>query len=201
MSSSAQTESREPPNEQEENALAENGRASELSLDEIFGVLSNERRRHAFRYLQRNCDRQVKLDELVDYITAQENDICVDAIDYKQRKRVYTTLRQTHLPKMNDCGLIDYDRDRGTIEFNDSAEEVGMYLEYVPKNVISWCYYYLGLSIVLCTILALMWMNVYPFGGLSGLAFGVIAIAAIGLTAIVHLIYTNRNEIGTRSGM
>lgn len=183
--------------DQHHNGVATTENTPELSHDEIFGVLSNERRRHALRYLKQNDSRQIKLGELVDYITARENEITVEKIDYKQRKRVYSSLRQTHLPKMEECGLIEYDQDRGTIELNGAAQEVQMHLEYVPANDIPWCYHYLGLSVVLGAIVTLMGTSVYPFGDLSAIAFGGITVAALALSAVVHTFYTKRNELST----
>ena len=180
-------------------SAAKNGRGGELARDEIFDVLSNERRRHALRYLKRLDDRPIELGELVDYITARENDTTVEEIDYKQRKRVYSSLRQTHLPKLRDCGLIEYDRDRGTIELNGAAEEVQMHLEYVPADDIPWCYHYLGLAAVSGALVALAWTGVYPFGGLSGLALAGIVVVSFGLSAVVHTVYTKRNELGAAS--
>ena len=171
------------------------GDAGNLDREEIFGVLSNERRRHALRYLNQLDEGLVELGDLVDYITARENGISVTEIDYKQRKRVYSSLRQTHLPTLSKCGLIEYDRDRGTIELNGAADEVQMYLEYVPANDIPWCYHYLGLMVVSGVLVALTGAGVSLFGRLSGIALATIIVAAFGLSAIVHTIYTKRNEL------
>lgn len=170
-----------------------------LARDEIFHVLSNERRRYALRYLERHGDRQVQFRELVDYITARENGVSIAEIDYKQRKRVYTSLRQTHLPKLHSYNLIEYNQDRGTVEFNGGTEEVQMYLEYVPKDDIPWCYHYLGLAGMLGIVLALTWANVLWFAGLPGMALASISILAFGASAVGHTVYTKRNELGAES--
>ncbi len=173
------------------------GDVSTPDRDEIFTVLSNERRRYALQYLKNHDDEAVDLGDLVDYIAARENDTTVAALDYKQRKRVYSSLRQTHLPTLSDCNVIDYEEDRGTITLNGAAREVQMYLEYVPKHDIPWCYHYLGLAIVLGGIGALTWASVYPFGGLSGLALAAITTAVFGISAVVHTAYTKRNTLGS----
>lgn len=167
----------------------------DLARDEIFHVLSNERRRYALRYLEQHENRQVQFRELVDYITARENDVSVAEIDYKQRKRVYSSLRQTHLPTLQDYNLIEYDQDRGIVEFNGGTEEVQMYLEYVPKDDIPWCYHYLGLAGVLGVVLALTWAGVLWFDGLSGMVLASISVLAFGASAVGHTVYTKRNEL------
>lgn len=179
---------------------ASDGSAAELARDEIFDVLSNERRRHALRYLKQHSDRKVEFRELVDYITARENSVSVAEIDYKQRKRVYSSLRQTHLPKLHDCNLIEYDKDRGIVELNGGTEEVQLYLEYVPGGDIPWCYHYLGLAGVLGIVVALTWANTLWFAGLPGMVLASIAVVAFGASAVGHTVYTRRNELGVESG-
>lgn len=173
-------------------------RDGELDRDAIFDVLSNARRRYAIEYLKRHeAGDEIELSDLVDYITACENDVSIAEVDYKQRKRVYSSLRQTHLPKLADCNLIEYDRDRGTIALSDAVSEVQMHLEYVPENDIPWCYHYLGLAVILGGVVALVWFGVYPFADLSTVAFGGVVTVIFGASAVVHTLHTKRNELGS----
>lgn len=165
--------------------------------EEIFEVLSNQRRRHVLHYLEGHDGSAVELSELVDHVAAWENDTTVDRIDSSQRKRVYTALRQTHLPKLADCGIIEYDRRRGDLEITDNARQAQLYLEYVPGNDIPWCYHYLGLTAVLTGIVALAWLSVFPFAGLSGMTVAGIAVAAFGVSAVCHTLHTRRNSFDT----
>lgn len=174
------------------------GRDGELAREDIFDVLSNERRRYALQYLEQHSeDDVVEFSDLVEYIAACENDTTLAKVDYKQRKRVYSSLRQTHLPKMVDCNLIEYDRDRGTISLDTAHQEAKMYLEYVPERDIPWCYYYLGLAAILGGIVVLTWANVNPFGGLSGLALAGMSVVLLAVSAVVHTVYTKRHALGS----
>lgn len=173
-------------------------RETELDRDVIFDVLSNGRRRYAIEYLKgHDEDETIELADLVDYIAARENDTTVGQVNYKQRKRVYSSLRQTHLPKLGDCGLVEYDRDRGTIALADGVRTVQMHLEYVPEDDIPWCYHYLGLAAVMGTVVGLVWLGVYPFDDLTTAGFGTILTAAFGVSAVVHTIHTKQNELGS----
>ncbi|MDZ5810173.1 hypothetical protein U4E84_02235, partial [Halorubrum sp. AD140] len=128
-----------------------------LDRDAIFDVLSNGRRRYAIEYLRGHAEGEtIELGDLVDYIAARENDTTVAEVSYKQRKRVYSSLRQTHLPKLSDCGLIEYDRGRGAIALADGVREVQMHLEYVPEDDIPWCYHYLGLAVIMGAVVGLL---------------------------------------------
>lgn len=180
--------------------ITSNGTSDDGDLDReaIFDVLSNARRRYAIEYLK-GCDPgdEIELSDLVDYIAARENDVSVAEVDYKQRKRVYSSLRQTHLPKLSDCDLIEYDRSRGTIALSDAVSKVQMHLEYVPENDIPWCYHYLGLTAILGGVVALTGFNVYPFAELSTVSLGVIITTVFGLSAVFHTLYTKRNELGS----
>ncbi|GAA0509776.1 hypothetical protein GCM10008992_06190 [Halorubrum aquaticum] len=173
-------------------------RETELDREDIFDVLSNERRRYAIEYLKGHDEGEtIELADLVDYIAARENDTTVGRVSYKQRKRVYSSLRQTHLPKLSHCGLIEYDRDRGTIALADGVREVQMHLEYVPEDDIPWCYHYLGLASVMGAVVALVWLGVYPFSDLTTVGFGTILTSVFGISAAVHTIHTKRNELGS----
>ncbi|WP_418284686.1 DUF7344 domain-containing protein [Halorubrum sp. DTA46] len=171
---------------------------TEIEREDVFDVLSNARRRYAIELLnQYDPGDEIDLSDLVEYVAARENDTTVADVDYKQRKRVYSSLRQTHLQKLDDCGLIEYDRSRGTIKLDDAVTEVQMHLEYVPEDDIPWCFHYLGLTVVLGGIVALAGLGLHPFTELSTVAFGTIVTAVFGLSAVVHTIHTRRNEIGS----
>lgn len=85
-----------------------------LSEEEVFDLLSSSRRRRVLRRLTR--DREpVDLQRLADEIAAAENEKEVDQLTDQERKRVYVSLYQTHVPAMADAGVVDYDPDSGTI--------------------------------------------------------------------------------------
>ncbi|AUV82222.1 hypothetical protein C2R22_11675 [Salinigranum rubrum] len=101
---------------------------TELTQDTVFSVLSNERRRHVLRHLHENENEGSDIRELSQQLAAWENDVPPEAVTYKQRKRVYTSLHQTHLPALADAGVVDYDRDRGTVRLTARASVLDEYL-------------------------------------------------------------------------
>lgn len=101
---------------------------SELSKGEIFDLLKNRRRRTVIRFL-REHDGYAELNDLAEYIAAKENDIDVRQLSSDQRKRVYIGLYQCHLPKMDSLGVVDYDKDRGTIELQASVSQLLEYMD------------------------------------------------------------------------
>lgn len=101
---------------------------SRLPKDTLFAILENRRRREALRYLRRN-DGVGTLSDLAEHIAARENDVDVTALSSDERKRVYIALYQCHLPKMATAGVVDFDKNRGTVELRAAAEQFGVYLD------------------------------------------------------------------------
>jgi hypothetical protein len=165
--------------------------------EEIFEVLSNSRRRCIVHYLKKCEGRRVELREIVDYVAAWEEGTSIDKLDSARRKSVYSSVRQTHLPKLQDCGLIEYDYQRGDVELTDGIREVQLYLEHVPGNDIPWSEFYLGLSAIGAALVAVTWLGIYPFGGLSGLTLAGIMVALFAISAAIQTYQATKNKLGT----
>src|SRR6056297_1412574 len=93
------------------------------SLDTIFDLLSNPRRRFVLHYLKR-VEEPVQLTELAAQIAAKENDVPVDELTSQQRKRAYVSLYQTHVPKLEEVGVVTYDADTGNVALTERADEI-----------------------------------------------------------------------------
>lgn len=103
----------------------------QLSADTIFENLSNSRRREIVKCL---WDREegITTSELVDEVAAAENDVDVESLQYEQRKRVYTSLHQSHLPKLVEDGFVERDGDRVTL--TDAADHLKAHIELEERN-------------------------------------------------------------------
>lgn len=53
--------------------------------------------------------------DIAEEIAAWENDIPVDQLRSSQRQRVYISLYQSHLPKLADYDVIEYNQARGIV--------------------------------------------------------------------------------------
>lgn len=120
-------------------------RGDEDSLDQsdIHDVLRNERRRHVIERLQ-SSDEAETVADLAEYIGAVESGESPPPRNVRQS--VYVSLHQTHLPKLDELGIVTYDSDAKTVALAEAADEVTVYMEVVPKYGISWAEYYLGLG-------------------------------------------------------
>uniref|UniRef100_UPI003F7B2881 DUF7344 domain-containing protein n=1 Tax=Halomicrococcus sp. SG-WS-1 TaxID=3439057 RepID=UPI003F7B2881 len=88
---------------------------TELPKDKIFHILQTQRRRDALRYLKAN-EGPVEMRALAEQVAAWENDTTVAALSSDERQRVYIALYQSHLPKLDEEGVIDYNQSRGIVE-------------------------------------------------------------------------------------
>jgi len=131
-----------PPTTDDETASSA---ADPLSLDLVFEVLKNERRRRVLEYL-REQPGTVSLSDVAEHIAAIENDKPEKALSSQERKRVYVGLYQCHLPKMDDTDVIDFDGNRGTVDLGDNAEQLYPFLEAEAETERPWPQYYLGHS-------------------------------------------------------
>lgn len=81
-------------------------RVADLTETEQHGLLSAERRRLVLTILTEQTT-PIELADLAAEIAAQkESD---DATSEETLNRIQVTLHHTHLPKMDDLGVIDYD--------------------------------------------------------------------------------------------
>ncbi|MGA9400382.1 DUF7344 domain-containing protein [Haladaptatus sp.] len=163
MSATTQTLSEAPslPNENE---------SKNLTKDKIFHILQTQRRRHALRYLKEH-DNPVEMRDLAEQVAAWENDTTVQALASDERQRVYIALYQSHLPKLDSEGIIEYNKSRGIVERDDLADEFDPYLEPSIESETSeteidvesdndrWFSYYRWATAVSAGTFAAAWLN------------------------------------------
>lgn len=164
----------------------------EISQDEAFSILSNPRRRYTIHHLLHNGE-QSTIRDISEQVAAWETNKKRELVDSAERKRVYTALQQNHLPKMDEVGLIDFDRDRGHIEKADALDDIDIYLDIAQGRQISWSSYYLSLSFVSLILVGAVGLVGYPFTLLPSLAWAGF-IAAIFLISSVTHFYENRSH-------
>jgi hypothetical protein len=158
--------------------------STEPTEQEVFDILSNRRRRYALYALLR--DETTTIGSLADQIAAWENDCAVADVTPAERKRVYTALQQSHLPKLERTGLISFDPDSGRVNPTDAAAELDFYLEVVGEEQLSWDQYYLGLAAVSAAVVAAVWLDLPPFGAVSPLVWLTAVVGLFGASAAVH---------------
>ncbi|WP_239640357.1 DUF7344 domain-containing protein [Halogeometricum pallidum] len=172
-------------------------KAERLTKDAIYSMLSNRRRRLVLNHLRRT-EADISVRDLSEAVAALENDIDASEVTYKQRKRVYTSLHQTHLPKLDDVGVLVYDRDRGIISLTPLATELDSFLVDAdePPRPTSWSVYYLGLSALSIVLVSLAWTRVFPFSLVPDLGYGLLIGVGFAVSAALHVYAERRTEAG-----
>lgn len=169
--------------------------SDDITQDVAFKMLSSRRRRHVIHYLLQR-EEDVSLHELSKRLAAWENDVPYDEVTYEQRMRVYTALRQSHLPKMDDEGLVEFDPDAGDTRLTEEATKLEVYLDIVPHDEIPWSSYYLGLGVLSGVVVAVAWIGLFPFDVLPGIAWSLVVTALFVGSAVAHRRHDRRNRLG-----
>jgi len=168
---------------------------SSLSSDDIYDQLANRRRRYALHYLKQ-VGEPVGVRDLAEQVAAWENGTTVEELGSQARKRVYIALYQSHLPTMDEEGVVDYDDEAGSVELTGSIADTDVYIEVVPEDDIPWDLYYLGLSAANGALLALAWFEVRPFTGVPDLGWAVVVLVSFAASAFVQSFYRRRMRLG-----
>ncbi|OVE85978.1 DUF7344 domain-containing protein [Natronolimnobius baerhuensis] len=133
----------------------------ELTQAELFDVFSNARRRRAVQYLKQ-CGGGCDLAPLVEQVAAWENDTDPDEVTRTQRRRVYISLYQTHLPMLEDHGIVDWDPDGHRIELLPSDEVFEPYLDRHLGSDRPWHRLYAASTVAGVGFFAVAWLAVGP---------------------------------------
>lgn len=174
-------------------------RDHEFSRDVILEVLSNRRRRFVLHYLKQN-GHHTTFSELADRVAGWENNKPTAELTHRERKRVKNALRQFHLPKMENCGFVEYDSRRGNVALSEAASNANFYVDSLTDGDIPWGLYYIGLSALSAVCLVGLWLGVSPFDSLSPLLCGVFFVTTLTASSMGHF-YDNyyRMRLGARA--
>ncbi|WP_424018461.1 DUF7344 domain-containing protein [Halorientalis pallida] len=141
---------------------------ADLDAGEIHDILRNDRRRLAIKCL-REQDGALSVRDLSEEVATRETGESPAPRD--KRRSVYVSLHQTHLPKLDDLGIVNYDTDSKEVRLRDRAAEITTYMEVVPRYGITWAEYYLVLGIL-------------GFGTVLAASIGTPLLGAIGTPAV-----------------
>jgi len=130
----------------------EQASTQKLSEKRLYKVMRNIRRRYVLYYLQEVSD-PAQIDDVVERIVHWENS--GGSVPSKQRKSVYNALHQTHLPKLEQVGLIELQRGKSTISQTDRARRIDL---YPASQTLNWERYYGYLSAA-----SVVLVGSYPF--------------------------------------
>lgn len=163
-----------------------NGRADgdRSSDEEVYDVLCRTRRRHVLQHLRGHGGR-VSLASLVEAVAAREYDKPAEELSQTERRRIYVSLFQTHLPKLDRQGMVEWDREDNTVELGSDVRLE----EYLPREawtVAGWHRYYLLVTGVGAVVTLLAYANLWLFSAVDPTTTGAAVVTAAFCLAIAH---------------
>jgi hypothetical protein len=161
--------------------------------DELYDLLSNHRRRYVIHFCKQ-AEEPLTLSDLAERVAAREQDKSVAELSSAERKRVYTSLQQTHLDRLADAGMIEYDGDE--VELTDEAATLDVYLDVVPEGSISWGIYFVGLSLLSVVVLAGAWTGFIPTETVPPLGWAAVIVAVFLASSVAQVIQNRRYRLG-----
>lgn len=170
-----------------------------LTRDTKFHLLQNSRRRNVLRYLDKKSENvESEIREIALQVAAWENEKPIERLDATERQRVYVALYQTHLPKLADVGVIEYNKHRGRVEPTPLVTQLNSYMssdsteqsaelkatvdELVPD--IAPVKYYGGATVVSAALVAASALGLLPSGITNALDILIMALFST-LTLVV----------------
>jgi hypothetical protein len=163
----------------------------------VFETLGNRRRRYVLHFLkQQDVEGPVTIRELSEQLAAWENGVDCTAVEPKQRKRLYTALHQTHLPKMSQLGIVEYDHAGNTVAIGDSLDQFDIYFDLRRTDDIPWSRVYLGIGGVVAAAVLAASLAVWPFALLSGFGYATATAALLIAVGGYHAFHDNRPLLG-----
>lgn len=158
--------------------------AAELSVDEVFDILRNSRRRQVLSYLLENGER-ASVKELTRYVASEEYDVAAEDVTSEQHKRVYTALHQCHLERLDEYSVVDFDTDVKQVSLDNAAPQVEPYLDHDDGTRAA------RVELVTATTVASLVtvgvVGVGPFGAVSVTAWALLTVVALVGLAIFRL--------------
>lgn len=136
----------------------------QLTKYEIHDVLRNERRTRVLEHLQQ-VEKTVRLRELSEQVAALETGESPPPRNI--RESVYNSLHQTHLPKLDALGIVEYESNQKEVALADGSKQVSLYMEVVSEDDVTWATYYLSVGLIALTVSSLASLGVPVFGALS----------------------------------
>jgi len=156
-----------------------------LSEDTVFELLSNRRRRLAIHALKR-ADGGVSVSELSTRVTAWERGVDPESVDYQDRRTVHTTLTRSHLPMLDENGVVEYDAESDLVESTAVLDDLEVYVRVLRGREIPWSLHYLGVSALVVLVTVAVAVGAPLVAALSPIDAGVFAVTAFSVSAVLH---------------
>ncbi|WP_137287428.1 DUF7344 domain-containing protein [Halorussus salinisoli] len=107
--------------------------AESLTTDQAFDLLGDGQRRRALAAL-RESDGAMSLTDLAAETVARVEDVDPSEVTADQRERTATMLHHSHLPRLEDAAVVEYDPATGEVELTGVAVDLEPYFEVIERQ-------------------------------------------------------------------
>lgn len=163
---------------------------------DIYELLSNKRRRYIVHYLKQRPEETVAVNDVTEQVAAWENDKPVEQLNAQERKRVHISLYQSHLPRLDEEGVIEYDDDADQVSVSESLGNIEVYLEVVSEQNIPWSQFYFGLALVFGALIAVVQQEIGVLKQDQLLLVAVAMTLILAASATVQQLRQSRTKLG-----
>ncbi|SEO72520.1 hypothetical protein SAMN04487948_104379 [Halogranum amylolyticum] len=161
-----------------------------LAESEVYDILRNDRRRSVIHCLRATGGTRT-VGDLADTIAASEADESPPPRNVRQS--VYVSLHQTHLPKLDEAGIVAFDPAANEVRLLDGVEEVEAYLTTstadaptrpAPRLV-------LGLAVLGVSLVAVSLLDVPLVSAVRPVHWALVVLVAIAALALLAIVRTH----------
>ncbi|WP_158056718.1 DUF7344 domain-containing protein [Halorussus halophilus] len=143
--------------------------AARPSRETLFDLLGNARRRRVLRHLLE--EPTITLTDLSARIAAWENDTPVADLSSRQRKQVYSSLYQTHVPRLSDNDVVEYDSTDRVVRLTSDPDRLNRLLfdddSDATETTHRWSRYFFWTATVGSAAIGGNWLGTIPTGGVT----------------------------------
>lgn len=161
---------------------------TENGLEEcdIHEALSNDRRREVIRYVN-YIKGPVDISDVSEYIAEMESGRSPPPTNL--RKSVYVSLHQTHLPKLDDLGVVEYEPNSKIIKPNQYIDEFNSYIGDNVETTNPSHFYYIAVGLIGISAVTVSVSGVPPFNSLTIGGVSLFFLILIVLLALYNSVY------------
>lgn len=105
----------------------------QLSTDAVFRLLADRRRRYAISVLRRH-GATMSLADLADEVAVKEHAAPITEIPADDVKRIYMSLYHSHVPRLEDFGVVDYRQESDRLTLSGDVSAFEPYLELAAES-------------------------------------------------------------------
>lgn len=170
----------------------------DIAESDVYHLFSNFRRRESMSILWRQS-AEMTLRELSEQIAAAEAE--QSPAPRPLRESVYNTLDRTHLPKLHEFGLVEYDGDRKLVRPLPESRRYHRYMDTGSPVGMSWGEYYRGLGIVGLFVTTGSLAELPLLGAIEPIAYASLTLSVFAISTLYQLLKSPHGNVLARMGL